>query len=180
MLVSLVGFMGAGKSSVGKVLAQSLSWRFIDLDDVVESREARSVAEIFAASGETGFRYAESMALKELLTATSLSESSLVLALGGGAFSQPENRASLERANSVTVFLSASAQELWQRCLTRQSVGADVRLRPLLKDEEAFKELWSQRLPHYEAADICVSTAGKSTESIADEIRSELDKRPTQ
>ena len=69
MLVSLVGFMGAGKSAVGKALAQRLGWRFVDLDDLVESREARSIADIFAISGESGFRYAESQALKELLTA---------------------------------------------------------------------------------------------------------------
>src|SRR5579863_3039320 len=92
MLVSLVGFMGAGKSGVGKSLAQRLGWRFIDLDDLIESREARSIADIFALSGEAGFRQAEKNALKELLTAKSLSGTSIVLSLGGGAIVQPENQ----------------------------------------------------------------------------------------
>jgi shikimate kinase len=170
MLISLVGFMGAGKSGVGKALAQRLGWRFIDLDDLVESREARSIADIFAASGETAFRYAEAQALKELVTAKSLSEKSIVLSLGGGAFCQPENQAVLDRPDSVIVFLSASAQELWQRCVTKQTLGKDSRVRPLLKDETSFKQLYAERLPHYERAQIKVSTSGKSVEQSAEEI----------
>jgi shikimate kinase len=174
MLISLVGFMGAGKSAVGKALAQKLGWRFVDLDDLVESREARSIADIFAGPGETAFRYAESQALKELLTAKSISETSIVLSLGGGAICQPENLAVLERANSVIVFLSASAQELWQRCITKQTLGTETRPRPLLKDEASFKQLYSDRLPHYERARITVSTSGKSMEQTADEVLSAL------
>src|SRR5437588_1969584 len=174
MLVTLVGFMGAGKSGVGKSLAQRLSWRFIDLDDLIESREARSIADIFAASGETGFRYAESQALKELLTAKSLSETSIVLSLGGGAICQQENQALLERAQSVIVFLSASAQELWQRCVTKQTLGTETRPRPLLRDEATFKQLYTERLPDYERAQITVTTSGKSVEQTAEEVRSAL------
>src|SRR5205085_8943419 len=135
MLVCLIGFMGAGKTGVGKSLAQRLGWRFLDLDDLVESREARSIADIFSLSGESGFRMAETQALKELLTAKSLSEKSIVLSLGGGAIMQAENRALLERAEAVIVFLSASAQDLWQRCVTKQTLGSETRPRPLLKDE---------------------------------------------
>src|SRR5437899_13103159 len=91
MLVCLIGFMGAGKTSIGRALVQRLGWRFLDLDDLVESREGRSIAEIFARSGESGFRSAETMTLKELLTAKSLTGSSMVLALGGGGMNQPEN-----------------------------------------------------------------------------------------
>ena len=176
MLVSLVGFMGAGKSGVGKSLAQRLGWRFIDLDDLVESREARSVADIFALSGESGFRYAESQALKELLTAKSLSETNIVLSLGGGAICQPENQAALERANSVIVFLSASAQELWQRCVTKQTLGTETRPRPLLRDEASFKQLYEERRPHYERAQISVSTSGKSIDQTAEDVLSALQK----
>jgi shikimate kinase len=166
--------MGAGKSGVGKALAQRLGWRFVDLDDLVESREARTIADIFAISGEQGFRYAESQALKELLTAKSLSERSIVLSLGGGAICQPENEAALQRAESINVFLSASAQELWQRCVTKQTLGTETRPRPLLKDESSFKELYAERLPHYERAHVKVSTSGKSVEQTADEIYSTL------
>lgn len=176
MLVSLVGFMGAGKSGVGKALAQKLGWRFLDLDDLVESREARTIADIFAASGETGFRYAETQALKELLTAKSLSERSIVLSLGGGAICQSENQAALQRANSVIVFLSASAQELWQRCVTKQTLGMETRPRPLLKDEASFKQLYEERRPHYERAQITVTTSGKSVDQTADEVFSALRK----
>jgi shikimate kinase len=174
MLVSLVGFMGAGKSGVGRSLAQRLGWRFIDLDDLVENREARSIADIFAVSGETGFRYAEAQALKELLTAKSLSETSIVLSLGGGAICQPDNLSVLERANTVIVFLSASAQELWQRCVTKQTLGSETRPRPLLKDEASFKQLYEERRPHYERAQITVSTSGKSVDQTAEEVLSAL------
>jgi shikimate kinase len=166
--------MGAGKSGVGKALAQRLGWRFIDLDDLVESREARSIADIFALSGEPGFRYAEAQALKELVTAKSLTESSIVLSLGGGAFCSPENQAVLDRADSVTVFLSASAQELWQRCVTKQTLGTETRVRPLLKDEDSFKQLFAERLPDYERAQLKVSTSGKSVEQTAEEIHQAL------
>jgi shikimate kinase len=174
MVICLVGFMGAGKTSVGRALAQRLGWRFIDLDDLIESREGRTVAEIFARVGESGFRNAESNTLKELLTASALSGASMVLALGGGAFIQPENEAVLQRDNIVTVFLSASAQELWQRCLTKQTVGGDTRLRPLLKDEASFKQLCEERLLSYERAQLTVTTSGKSLDAIADEIYSAL------
>jgi shikimate kinase len=166
--------MGAGKTSVGRALAHRLGWRFIDLDDLIESREGRTVAEIFARAGESGFRNAESITLKELLTASALSEASMVLALGGGAYVQTENEAVLQRDNIITVFLSASAQELWQRCLTKQTVGGDTRLRPLLRDEASFKQLFEERLPNYERAQLVVTTSGKSVEAMADEIHSAL------
>jgi shikimate kinase len=166
--------MGAGKTSIGRALAQRVGWRFLDLDDLIESREGRTVAEIFNRMGETGFRNVETMALKELLTASALSGSSFVLALGGGAYAQPENELALGRASAVTVFLRASAQELWQRCLTKHSVTGDTRLRPLLKDEDSFKQLYEERLPHYERAQIVINTSGKSVDAIADEILSAL------
>ncbi|MCU1286803.1 MAG: Shikimate kinase [Acidobacteriales bacterium] len=179
MLVCLVGFMGAGKTSIGRALAQRLGWRFLDLDDLIESREGRSIAEIFNRLGESGFRIAETSTLKELLTAKSLTGSSMVLALGGGTLSQPENEAALQREDVKTVFLSASALELWQRCLTKHSVGGDTRLRPLLKDEASFKQLYEERLPAFERANVVVTTSGKSVDAIAEEIHSALDIPPT-
>jgi shikimate kinase len=176
MLVALTGYMGSGKSAIGKILAQRLGWRFLDLDDLVESREARAIAEIFALSGESGFRMAEREALKELLTAKSLTETNMVLSLGGGAIMQPENRVTLERIGTVVVFLSASAQELWQRCVTKQTLGVETKRRPLMKDETSFKQLYTERLPQYQQAQVTVSTSGKSMEQTAEEVHQELEK----
>src|SRR2546423_14156771 len=82
--VILVGFMGAGKTSVGRALGDRLGWRFQDLDDRVRAREGRTVAEIFRESGETEFRRVEHAALRELLAETEVG-TPMVLALGGGA-----------------------------------------------------------------------------------------------
>src|ERR1700758_2546976 len=82
--VVLIGFMGAEKTTVGRALAERLRWKFLDLDDLIEQREQKSVAEIFASSGEAAFRRMESAALSSLLQDRA-NDSDLVLALGGGA-----------------------------------------------------------------------------------------------
>ncbi|HEY6254113.1 MAG TPA: shikimate kinase, partial [Candidatus Angelobacter sp.] len=120
--VFLIGFMGAGKTSVGKVLARRLGWKFHDLDDLIESREQRSIAAIFNDVGESGFRRIETDVLMALLEQSRMDSSSIV-ALGGGAFVQPENREALERAGVITVLLSAPLEELQRRCQD----GSDVR-----------------------------------------------------
>src|ERR1700739_3911895 len=127
--VALIGFMGAGKTTVGRALAKRLRWNFFDLDDVIEQREQRSIAEIFASSGEAGFRRMESMALRTLLQDRPTG-SDLILALGGGAFIQPENRALLSEARAITVLLEAPLEELRRRCTSEQKV------RPLAQQQE--------------------------------------------
>src|SRR5690349_1383042 len=101
--VVLIGFMGAGKSTTGKALARRLGWEFFDLDDVIERLHEKTVAQIFASSGEIEFRRMERDALRTLLNDASTSK--LVVALGGGAFIQPENRSALEQAGAITVLL---------------------------------------------------------------------------
>src|ERR1700684_4113965 len=113
--VVLIGFMGAGKSSVGRALAEQLGWTFEDLDDRIEQQEGRKVAEIFGASGEVGFRRAEHAALKELLRELR-SGVERIVALGGGAFVQRKNAALIEAGAVPTVFLDAAVEELWRRC----------------------------------------------------------------
>src|SRR6185503_11403615 len=113
--VFLVGFMGAGKSSVGRALASRLGWQFCDLDQVIEKREGKTVAEIFAEREEAGFRAAETKALEELLQDPSR-KTDLVIALGGGTFAQPQNRRILEEAQAITVLLEAPLDELRRRC----------------------------------------------------------------
>jgi len=161
-VICLVGFMGAGKSTVGPELARRLGWQFHDLDDVIESREKMSVEEIFSERGEGAFREMENAALSSL----GQSSQRMVLALGGGAFVQAANREALKRMNARIVFLSAPAAELWRRC----TVLDKQKVRPLLADRERFNQLCEQRLPAYQNADVTIETLGKSVAQIAAEI----------
>ena len=161
--VVLIGFMGAGKTTVGRALARRLRWKFCDLDDVIEQRERQSVARIFAASGEAGFRRIESAALRDLLQ-DKTGASDLVLALGGGAFVQAENREVLEQAGAITVLLEAPLEELRRRCRGERKV------RPLAQQDERFAELFAARRADYELARFCVQTLGKSVEQVAAEV----------
>jgi len=155
--------MGAGKTSVGKVLAQRLGWKFHDLDQLIESREQRSIAAIFGDVGETGFRKIETAALKELLEGGH-TDSSFIVALGGGAFVQPENRDALQRAGATTVLLSAPLEELQRRCQGAPQV------RPLAGDKSKFAQLFASRQQAYHLAQFKVETAGKQIHEVAREI----------
>jgi shikimate kinase len=162
--VILVGFMGAGKSSVGRVLAEHLGWTFEDLDDRIERREKQRVAEIFRNTGEAGFRHAEHEALKELLQELR-NGSEKVVALGGGAFVQESNIRLIEAANLPTIFLDAGVEELWGRC-QRQSEKEEME-RPLLGGVEGFRKLYEKRRPHYLRASLRQETGGKAVAEIA-------------
>ena len=164
--VVLIGFMGAGKSSVGRALAELLGWGFEDLDDRIECRELRKVHEIFRDSGESEFRRAEHAALKELMGELR-GGGKRVVALGGGAFVQARNAALLVGA-APTVFLDASVQELWRRC--NQQAGEQGTERPLLADLERFRELYQARRPHYLKAALRQETGGKNIDTIAREV----------
>ncbi len=165
--VVLIGFMGAGKTSVGRVLAAELGWSFEDLDERVERREGQSVAEIFRTSGEAEFRRAEYAALKELLDGLQ-AESRKIIALGGGAFVQPSNLALIESARVPTVFLDADIEELWRRCARPADwVGTE---RPLLGTLVEFRELYELRRPHYSRASLRQDTSGKTVKDIAVEL----------
>jgi shikimate kinase len=155
--------MGAGKSSVGRALASRLGWQFCDLDQVIERREGRTVAQIFAERAEGGFRIAETKALEELLQDPSC-KADLVVALGGGTFSQPQNRRALEEAEAVTVLLDAPVDELRRRC------AADGTARPLAVDQGRFARLYEERLPAYQMATHKVNTMGKTVEDVTGEI----------
>jgi shikimate kinase len=179
--VFLVGFMGAGKTSVGRALGQRLNWIFEDLDDRIERREGRTVPEIFHASGEKAFRRAEHEALEELLrdadprTVVRTSGSSTlrrVIALGGGAFVQKNNATLLKKSQLPTIFLDAPVEELWRRCCEQAS--AAIADRPLLRTEEHFRKLYEERRKSYSKAFMTIQTGAREVDEIAAEIAQKL------
>ena len=152
--VALIGFMGAGKSSVGLALARALAWRFVDLDEVIEEEQGRTIREIFAAADEPGFRAAESVALHQFGNADRM-----ILAVGGGAPVQPANRAFFRRW--TTFYLAAPLAELRERT---GSPGG----RPLLDLPGAqLRALYERREPVYRSVGIRIDTAGKSVSAVA-------------
>jgi len=169
--VFLVGFMGAGKSSVGRALGQRLNWIFEDLDDRIQAREGRTVAEIFRDSGESEFRRAERAALQDVLRELT-GGGFRIVALGGGAFVQKENAALLKASSVPTVFLDAPAEELWQRCCTQASEARAER--PLLRTMEQFRELYEARRGGYSKASVKIQTGGRAVETIVAEIAETL------
>ena len=158
----LVGFMGAGKSSVGELLGQRLGWPFEDLDVRIQQRDGRSIEQIFAESGEQYFRRIEHEALRAVVD--ELGTNPRVIALGGGAFAQPQNIQLLKNAGVATVFLDGSVDELFRRC---QDQG---RPRPLRSDLALFRKLYDARREHYLSASLRVDTSAKSVETVANEV----------
>jgi shikimate kinase len=176
--VFLVGFMGAGKSTVGRALAGRLNWNFEDLDDRIERREARTVSEMFRTSGEQDFRRAEFDALREVLDELHSGGDARVVALGGGAFVQPAISELLKRARIRTMFLDAPIEELWRRC-QRQADLHGVE-RPLLSSRDQFWELYRIRRPGYLQATLRIETSGHTIEAVAEEIALVLKKSKSQ
>ena len=162
----LVGLMGAGKTTVGARCAELLGRPFVDTDDVVEAAAGHSVAEIFAAEGERGFRRRERQAVADVCA----SPAPLVIACGGGAVLDPANRACL-RASGFVVWLHAEPAVLAAR------VGPGEG-RPLLAPHGAaatLERLDLLRAPAYEAAaDVTVETADRSVDEVADAVVGEL------
>jgi shikimate kinase len=162
----LVGLMGAGKSSVGRVCAERLGRDFVDTDTLVEQQVGLSVDEIFRRDGEAGFRELE----RNVIADVCASPAPLVVACGGGAVLDPENRRAL-RGAGVVVWLRAPAATLAAR------VGAGS-TRPLLRNdpEGALRRLEQLREPQYEsAAHLSVSTDGIAVETVADTVLARFD-----
>jgi shikimate kinase len=168
--VFLVGFMGAGKSSVGAALGRRLNWIFEDLDDRIERRERRTVAQIFRESGEPAFRRAERSALQDVLEG--IDNQARVVALGGGAFVQTGNAELLKSSGVPIIFLDAPVEELWERCCRQANEAAAER--PLLRSLDQFRELHEQRRPNYAEASLTVKTGGRTVDEVADEIAAKL------
>lgn len=164
--VFIIGFMGAGKSTVGGLVAALLGRPFIDLDMEIERETGSSVAELFATAGEAGFRAAERAALS-----AAARQPGVVVACGGGCVTDEGSYAILRESGTV-VFLRVSPDEALAR------VGTDLAGRPLLQggDPSSAAALLGSRERLYEAAaDITVDTAERSPREIADEVVARLE-----
>ncbi|QYJ01752.1 shikimate kinase [Thalassovita mediterranea] len=146
--VALVGLMGAGKSTVGRRLAEVLGRQFYDSDNEIEKAAGLSISDIFALHGEEEFRRGEHRVLERLL-----GEAPHVLATGGGAYLNPDTR-DLLREKAVTIWLNADLETLWRRVSRRSH-------RPLLKADNpkgVLSRLLDERTPIYEKADLVVTS----------------------
>ncbi len=168
--IFLVGLMGAGKTTVGKLLARHLGKTFYDSDHEIETRTGVNIPLIFELEGEAGFRRREAAVIAELTR-----QRGIVLATGGGAVLAPENRENLSR-NGLVIYLRASVKDLWQR--TRHD-----RNRPLLQTDDPrarLQQLFEQRDPLYrEIADAVIDTGeqpvGTIVHRLEDIIRQHAD-----
>ncbi len=159
--IFLVGPMGAGKTTIGKHLAQSLGMDFNDSDQEIQRRTGVDIPTIFEYEGEEGFRQREAQAIEQMSQIDNQ-----VLATGGGAVVRAENRQHLS-ARGIVVYLSCSPKQQYDRTYRDRN-------RPLLQDEDPLaklQELMAEREPLYrETADYTVSTEGRSAASVSNEI----------
>jgi len=158
--LALIGFMGTGKTSVGRMAATHLHFRFVDTDELIESRAARSIAEIFAQAGEQVFRGIEKQVVAELAKMQKT-----VIATGGGLAANGDNLASLKR-HALVVCLWASPEAIWERVHTQTH-------RPLLQGADPMvriRELLAVREPFYKQADVLVNTEMRSIKEVAQQV----------
>lgn len=164
--IVLTGFMGAGKSTIGALLARRLGWRFTDTDALIEAQTGLTVARIFAERGEAAFRALETEAIRSCGR-----EERLVLALGGGAVESAPTRDALARLEeSLVVFLHAPLDVMVARCMAQPGAAE----RPVLADRAGLAARLAARLPHYRAAHLTVETGGLSPELVAEQILASL------
>ena len=155
--IYLVGFMAAGKTTVARILSERLGWRAEDVDELIEARERRTVAEIFAKNGEPYFRALERDILRLLLPMRHV-----VVATGGGTFMDPENRVAINM-DGVSVWLDVPLEELVAR------LPADGR-RPLAADRVQMERLFALRQIAYANAQLRVDARGAHPEAVAERI----------
>jgi len=180
MMITLTGFMGSGKTTVGRVLADYLGCPFMDLDDLVVKKAGKSIPDIFSQDGEAAFRQLEARLLRQ--TVEKYAETTVVLALGGGAVTTPASAALLHE-KTVCIYLRATLDTLLQR-LAGETAG-----RPLLQeipgqvgddggsvvmpgpDRASVSARLASREPLYEeTAHVAIDTDGLSPDEVADEI----------
>jgi shikimate kinase len=155
--LALIGFMGAGKTSVGRFVAEQLHFDYLDTDELIQSRTGRTIAEIFKTDGEPAFRALERQAVVELASRTKT-----VIATGGGLPVNPANLASL-KTHALVVCLWASPEKIWERVKNQTH-------RPLLHDpdpQKKIRDLLAAREKFYKQADVLVNTDIRSPREVS-------------
>ncbi len=157
--IYLAGFMGSGKSTVGKLLADQLGWEFVDLDAEIESRERSSISQIFEVRGEAEFRRIETDMIRHWVRMIERGVPTVV-ALGGGAFVQPGNFELIEN-HGISVWLDCTFETVHARLTEEQAK------RPLAQDPEKFRQLFDGRRESYARADFRVDGNCDTTGTVA-------------
>jgi len=158
--IVLTGFMGSGKSTVGPLVANRLGWKFIDVDDVIETEAGTTIAEIFAQRGEGAFRDLEHTTIVRLVSAKNL-----VLALGGGAIEREETRSLLLNSpGTIVIHLEVQLETTLARC--RGTEGT----RPVLADQANLAARYRRRLPLYRLAHSSIRVDDKTPDEVADAV----------
>jgi shikimate kinase len=163
--IILTGFMGAGKTTVGALLAERLGWDFFDSDVLAETRADMTIADLFARRGEAAFRELEGEVIREALEAPA--DKPFVLAVGGGALERSATRdflASLQ--DTLIIFLEAPLETMIARCAGHERGP----VRPVLADRARLVERWNQRLPWYRQAHLTIDTMNLSPDNVVDRI----------
>ncbi len=161
--IYLVGFMAAGKTTIGRLLAHELGWSFADVDEDIVAAEGASIAEIFDASGEREFRKIEQEATRKRVNEV-VRGRPMVVALGGGAFAQDDTRALLEE-NGVSIWLDCPFPTVRRRI-------EDTSLRPLARDPEKFQKLFEDRRAPYSKAEYRIEiNSDDPAEAVAEILR---------
>lgn len=158
--LALIGFMGAGKTSVGRLVADQLHFDYLDTDELIVSRTGHSIAEIFQTDGESAFR-----ALERQVVAGLAERTKTLISTGGGLPVNPDNLASL-KTHALVVCLWASPEKIWERVKNQTH-------RPLLHDPDPRKkirELLTAREPFYKQADVLVNTDIRSVREVAQHV----------
>ncbi|HTI99861.1 MAG TPA: shikimate kinase [Dongiaceae bacterium] len=158
--IALIGFMGTGKSTVGRLVADQLRFEFVDTDDLIEKRAGKTVRDIFAQAGEAAFRQMEKDLVTELAT-----RSGLVISAGGGLAAQPGNLDSL-KTHALVIALWAAPEKIWQRVRHQTH-------RPLLDCADPLakiRTLLAEREPFYRQADVMVNTDLRPIKAVAQQV----------
>ncbi|MDD5140819.1 MAG: shikimate kinase [Verrucomicrobiales bacterium] len=158
--IALIGFMGTGKTSVGRLVAEQLHYDYLDTDEMIQASTGRSITDIFTKDGEPAFRALEQKVVEELASRTNT-----VISTGGGLPVNPENLASL-KTHALVVCLWSSPEKIWER-VRHQSH------RPLLHDENPqakIRELLAARGPFYKQADVLLNTDVRSVREVAQQV----------